>query len=92
MKNIITASCLLLAAWSGLQVAVADDDFYGIVQRRPAGKVGTWIIGGRSFDVTSDTELDEDDGPLRVGVCAEVDIDDDRVDEIESEPATKCRR
>lgn len=92
MKNTIFAVGIALTVFSGVEAAVADDDFYGIVQSRPEGKVGTWMIGGRSFEVNHETELDEDDGPLRVGVCAEVDIDDGRVDEIESEPTRKCTR
>jgi hypothetical protein len=40
--------------------------------------------------VTEDTELDEDDDPLTIGACAEVEIDGGTVDEIESEPAEKC--
>ena len=41
------------------------------------------MIGGRSVDVTEKTELDEDNGPLNVGACVEVDIDNGFVEEIE---------
>lgn len=81
-----------LIALSSVQVAVADDDFYGIIENRPEGKVGTWIIGGRSVEVTERTDFDEDHGPLTKGACVEVEIDDAKVEEIESEPARKCSK
>ena len=37
-------------------------------------------------------ELDDDNGPLTTGTCVEVDIDDGKVDQIESVPAEKCNR
>jgi hypothetical protein len=52
--------------------------------------VGTWVIGGRSVSVTEKTDLDEGSGPLRVGACAEVEIEGGVVEEIESEPPAKC--
>jgi len=64
---------------------------YGPIENRPEGKEGTWVIGGRSFTVTDTTELDEDDGPLVVGACAEVEIKGIVVKKIESEEKYKCR-
>jgi hypothetical protein len=75
-----------------VQFALANGDYYGIVESRPDGKVGTWIVGGRSVEVTEHTDLDEDNGPLKIGTCAEVDIDEGKVEEIESEPAGKCSK
>jgi hypothetical protein len=54
--------------------------------------VGTWTIGGRAVEVTQGARLDEDDGPLVVGVCASVDFEDGVVEEIETERASECRR
>jgi hypothetical protein len=71
--------------------AQADDDFYGVVESRPAdGHVGEWVIGGRSFTATADTEIEADDGPLDIGACASVDMEGERVEEIESERADEC--
>ncbi len=92
MKTSLVSFAVALVAASIVQVAVADDDFYGIVEQRPAGKVGTWIVGGRPIEVTVRTDLDEDNGLLKIGACAEVEIDDGEVEEIESEPARKCGR
>lgn len=92
MKNPrISAMTLAVSALAFSLGAGADDDFYGIVESRPAdGHVGEWVIGGRTFTATAATEIDTDDGPLDVGACASVDTKGERVEEIESEPARKC--
>lgn len=73
-------------------IAFADHDFYGIVEVVPSSRIGTWVVGGRSIEVTEQTEFDEDNGRLEVGVCAEVEMDDGLVEEIESEPLGKCNK
>jgi hypothetical protein len=65
----------------------ADDEFYGIIESRPDGKPGTWVIGGRQVEVTERTKLE---GPLAVGTCAEVEYEGNLVEEIESEKMSKC--
>ena len=88
-KPLVVLACAIITL--GLvQVALADDDFYGIIESRPDGKAGTWVVGGRSVEVTEHTNLDEDHGPLKVGACVEVDIDEGVVEDIESEPIHKC--
>ena len=92
MKNpSIPVMTLAFSALAFSLGAVADDDFYGIVESRPLdGAVGEWVIGGRTFTATAATKIDTDDGPLDVGACASVDTEGERVEEIESEPARKC--
>ena len=92
MKNpSIPAMTLAFCALAFSLGAVADDDFYGIIESRPAdGAVGEWVIGGRTFTATAATKIETDDGPLDIGVCASVGTEGERVDEIESEPARKC--
>jgi hypothetical protein len=51
--------------------ASADDEFCGIVESHPHGTAGTWTVGGRSIEATEDTDLDEDEGPLEIGACAD---------------------
>ena len=68
----------------------ADEEFKGIVESRPEGKVGTWMIGGRQVVVTERTRLKEEAGPLVVGACAEVEYKGDFVEEIESEEKADC--
>ncbi|WP_052128693.1 hypothetical protein [Neosynechococcus sphagnicola] len=72
-------------------VLADEGSYYGILRNRPTGITGTWIIGDRSFQADQRTRLDEEDGPLKVGVCAEVKYDDeDRHLEIERQPMSKC--
>lgn len=49
-------------------------EFTGLVTAMPteAGFVGDWTIGGFSVSSTGDTEIDQSDGPLRIGACVEV--------------------
>ena len=54
-----------------------DDDeeheFYGCVGQMPEdGFIGTWVVGGVSFVVTNDTEVEEDDCPLQVHAYVKV--------------------
>ncbi len=67
-----------------------DDDFYGIIDSRPAGPAGTWVISGRSFTATTETELDDDDGSLVVGACVAVDFENTTAEEIEREERYAC--
>ena len=55
------------------------------------GRIGTWVIGGRSVTADRATEFDETEGRLAVGRCAKIDIRNGRVHEIDSEPASDCR-
>ncbi len=62
----------------------------GIVQAKPAGLIGSWTVGGRSFLTTRNTEFDQVDGILKVGACAKVDVRDGSVHEVDSEPLRDC--
>jgi hypothetical protein len=97
MKNrfytvaLLTSSVIALPFVAPVSAQAADDDFYGVIESRPAdGAAGVWIIGGRTFTATAQTKLDEDDGPLAVGTCASVDTEGDVVEEIESESSADC--
>jgi len=68
----------------------ADDDFYGVIESRPQGPGGTWVIGGRRIEVTQPIIIDEDEGPLVVGACISVDYEDGVLSEFETEPASRC--
>ncbi len=83
VAGLVIAQSIALSAW-------AEDDFYGVVESRPETKVGTWVVGGRTIEVTEETELDEDHGELTGGACVEVEMADGVVEEMESEPASKC--
>jgi hypothetical protein len=90
-KVLVLVACLFLVQGVAL-VAQADDDWYGVIESRPEGKVGKWTVGGRTLDVTDKTDIDQDHGALLKGTCVEVEIDDEVVEEIESEPPDKCAK
>ena len=92
MEKILIVFTSAVMALSIDRAALADDEFHGIIESRPDGKAGTWVVGGRSVEVTEHTDLDEDHGPLRVGACANIEMDQGVVEEIESEPTSKCAR
>ena len=92
MKGLSVAIAISFTAQALLPTAVAGEEFYGIIESLPDDKIGTWMVGGRAFDVTAKTKLDEDDGPLVVGACADVETNDGVVEEIESEPLGKCKK
>jgi hypothetical protein len=85
---------LLAACTASLLVPVighADQEFYGKLESRPDGKTGAWTVGGRQFDVTPATDVEEDHGLLKVGNCVEVEFEGNMVEEIESKPMSRCR-
>ena len=84
---------ILLVILGGLSTACSEKEFEhtGILDHRPEGKDGMWVIDGKSFSVTEDVELDEDEGPLKAGACVELDMEDGDVREIETTDMEKCR-
>jgi len=49
-----------------------DQEWFGVVITQPAGVAGTWIVGGMSFEASSGTQLEQNNGPLVVGACVRV--------------------
>jgi hypothetical protein len=89
----IALAVLLVPALAVAKRGRSEDDrtrFMGRITAVPEGRVGAWVIGGRTFQSDRSTELDERDGPLAVGACAEVDLRGGRVHEIDSEPSSHC--
>lgn len=68
--------------------------FYGLIETIPAGNIGTWTIGGVSFESSAATQLKQEHGVFASGVCAEVEYYDDgginRATEIGTEDAYHC--
>lgn len=95
--TVVAMLSLLLPTLMTTDVAYAKggnknrERFYGIIQSKPAGLQGTWVIGGRTVTTVRGTEFDQLQGPLVVGACAKVDIRNGRVHEIDSEPMRNCR-
>ena len=53
MKKTLVTFLVSFIALSIGKVAIADDDFYGVIEKRPECKLGEWIIGGRSVEEPS---------------------------------------
>jgi hypothetical protein len=56
-----------------------DDDsmqteYYGILDSRPAGTEGIWVVSGTPYTATLQTHLETDDGELVVGAGVEVEV------------------
>ena len=81
--------CAMLLASA---VGAAEQEFYGIIEKRPKENVGIWVIGGRKVEVTAKTRLEPDRGPLIVGACVEVEHAGTRAIEIASETKDKCKK
>lgn len=75
---------------AGSTISKDNDDFYGIVQEKPKNNLGVWVVGNQRFTVTRDTEIDEDYESINIGSCVEIDIENNRVKEIESRHKSRC--
>jgi hypothetical protein len=87
---ILSGSAVLSAAAPGHAKGGGLPRISGIISKRPAGKTGVWVIGGRRFTAVRSTQLDTLEGPLRVGACAKVRYRGSVAVEIDSEPASDC--
>lgn len=72
-----------------------EQEAYGQVTSKPtSGLVGTWVIGGVTYNAPASAEFKQRSGPLVVGACAKVHYAGAAtpftVREIESRPASDC--
>ena len=83
---------VLIIILISLSASCSDKEEYtGILEHRPDGKDGMWVIDGKSYSVTDEVDLDEDHGPITIGACVELEMEDGDVKEIESEEMDKCQ-
>ena len=87
-----TIKPILLVFLISISASCSDNEaeYTGILDHRPEGKDGMWVIDGKSFSVTDKVDLDEDHGPITAGACVELEMEDGEVTEIESEYIGKC--
>jgi hypothetical protein len=52
--------------------AQSESKFYGIVQKIPADRIGSWTVNGREIKVTSATRIREEYGTAVIGAYIEV--------------------
>ena len=88
LRGLLLLFCALF--WMPLP-SHADDELYGMVQQMPENRIGAWVIGGQRVVVTERTQIEEDDGRIRVGTCVEVEYEGKIVEEIEHKPIGKCK-
>ena len=69
-----------------------EDDYHGIIFKRPEKKVGAWTIGDKTFYIVESTRLDEENGPAVVGQCVEVEMDNNSLMEIETTSQDRCKK
>ena len=86
INHILPAIIVLVAA----SCSKDEVEYTGMLEHRPEGKDGMWVIDGKSFSVTDAVDLDEDHGPIAVGSCVELEMEDGEVKEIESTDNEKC--
>ena len=88
-----TIKSIILVILTGLSASCADNEveYTGILEHRPDGKDGMWVIDGKSFSVTEEVELDDDHGPITIGACVELEMDEGDVKEIESTEMDECQ-
>jgi len=88
-----TRKLILIVFLISLSASCSDNEaeYTGILDHRPEGKDGMWVIGGKSFSVTDEVDLDEDHGPITAGACVELEMEDGEVKEIETEEMEKCQ-
>ena len=93
-KTFNQASKLILPVFLAIGLSSCSDreiEHTGILDHRPEGKDGMWVIDGKSFSVTADVELDEGGGPITVGTCVGLEMEDGDVTEIESMDMKACQ-
>lgn len=88
MKSLLIASFLSMAL--ALPLSSQADDFSRVIESRPAGKEGTWKVGGREFTVTQRTEFDGDEAALMVGACVQVEYNGNTTKEVEAKKMSQC--
>ncbi len=78
MKKIISTILAALTLAAGQTAVFAGDDhgyrskFFGTVEALPAGFNGTWIVNGRSVEVTPQTVIEQEHARIAVGTYVEI--------------------
>ena len=72
--SVVVVLLLLMASTALATASPADDwpEWRSILEARPAGVVGDWTVGGRTFTATAATVIEQEHGLLQTGVCTEV--------------------
>ena len=87
-----SAKLILILFIMSASYACSDDEVEhrGILENRPVGQVGVWVIDGQPYAVSKKAELDDENGPLGIGACVEIELDGKIVMEIETKDPDDC--
>lgn len=90
--NLRFSLLIVVSCFSFSSLAFADEEFYGTIESRPTENPGIWVVSGQQVEVTDNTKIDNDNGPLVIGSCVEVEHKKGVVKEIETAKPSKCGR
>jgi hypothetical protein len=87
------SAILLLSITASLAACGKDEiEYRGILQNRPVGTAGVWVIDEVPYRANYKTVLVQENGPLGIGACIGIAMSRGIVTEIESEDPDACRR
>jgi hypothetical protein len=66
-------------------------EYRGILQNRPVGTAGVWVIDGTPYRANYKTKLEQKRGPLGIGSCIGIAMSRGIVTQIESENPDMCK-
>jgi hypothetical protein len=73
MRGIVVALSLLAFLLAGWNPAYGQREFRGVVEAMPGGGyVGTWVISGKTVEVTPQTEVKLKRGDINLGTQVKV--------------------
>ncbi len=73
---------------------VATNEVYGLIESLPTGLYGSWVVAGQPYEVTPNTQLEQEAGAFAVGICVKIEYYTqngvNQVTEIETESNQDC--
>jgi len=95
LKHMHRTYSIILFLLIAVSLAACDNDeiqYRGILQNRPVGIAGVWIIGGEPYRANYNTVVSQEHGPLGIGACVGIEMNRGIVTRIESENSDACNR
>ena len=87
------SAILLLSITASLAACGKDEiEYRGILQNRPVGTAGVWVIDDVPYHANFKTIVEQEHGPLGIGACVGIAMTRGIVRRIESENPDTCRR
>lgn len=92
MHNKYSALLFLIISVSLAACGKDEIEYRGILQNRPVGIAGVWVVDGEPYRANYQTVLSEAHGPLGIGACVEIQMTRGIVRQIESASPEACNR